>query len=228
MPDVSVPATPDKVQLIIEAAASAMGREGYAGTSMKDIAQEAGIAQGLIHYYFNSKDELVMAVMKQACAQMLAETRAAFEGAGGGPLQRVWPSLEGARERTKERPAMWRIFFELLPLSFNNPRLRAQFQEVYAEIIRGTVEMIEEVNRQVPTPLPVQPEYFARVITAAIDGLAVQALVEPGLDIDALYVALGFVLLSTIAGSFAVAGLPVPTIQDLGPLLGQEPVLDNS
>ena len=228
MPEVSSPAAQDKVQRIIEAAASVMGREGYAGTSMKDIAQEAGIAQGLIHYYFASKDELVMAVLKQACSQMLAETRAAFERAEGGPLQRVWPSLEGARERTRERPEMWRVFFELLPLSFNNPGLRAQFQEVYAEIIRGTVGMIEEVNRQVPTPLPVEPEYFARVITAAIDGLAVQVLVEPTLDIDALYVALGFVLLSTIAGSFAVAGLPVPTIEDLGPLLGQAPVQNSS
>src|ERR1700694_5440384 len=104
MPETSSTAAQDKVQLIIEAAARAMRREGYAGASMKDIAQEAGIAQGLIHYYFNSKDELVMAVLKQACAQMLAETRAAFERAEGGPLQRVWPSLEGARDRTRDRP----------------------------------------------------------------------------------------------------------------------------
>ncbi|GAC1333170.1 MAG: TetR/AcrR family transcriptional regulator [Candidatus Dormibacteria bacterium] len=209
----------DKVQRIVEAAASVMRREGYAGTSMKDIAREAGIAQGLIHYYFSSKDDLVMAVLRQACAEMLAETQAAFQSSTGGPLERITPTLAAARERSQHRPEMWRLFFELLPLSFNNPRLRAQFQEVYAKIVAGTLEMIEEVNRQVPVPLPVNAEYFARVITATIDGLAVQVLVEPGLDVEGLYTAFAFVLLSTVAGSFAVAGQPVPTLSELANLL---------
>ena len=220
MAESTVPAPVDKVQRIIEAAASVMRREGYAGTSMKDVAHEAGIAQGLIHYYFHSKDELVMAVLKQACGDMLAESQDAFRRAQGGPLERVWPTLEAARDRTRDRPEMWRLFFELLPLSFNNPGLRAEFQAVYDKIIAGTVEMIEEVNHQVPTALPVDPAHFARVITATIDGIAVQALCQPDLDIDALYTAFGFVLVSTIAGSFAVAGQPVPNVEELTALLG--------
>ena len=221
MPEVAAEsATPDKVQRIIEAAASVMRREGYAGTSMKDIAQEAGIAQGLIHYYFKSKDELVMAVLKQACDEMLAETLEAFRRAEGGPLERVWPTLEAARERTQHRPEMWRLFFELLPLSFNNPRLREHFEDVYRKITDGTVEMIREVNDHLPTPLPVDAEHFARVITATIDGIAVQALCQPDLDIEGLYTAFGFVLVSTIAASFAAAGQPVPGVADLPGLLG--------
>jgi AcrR family transcriptional regulator len=220
MPEAARPAAPDKVQRIIEAAASAMRREGYAGTSMKDIAQEAGIAQGLIHYYFRSKDDLVMAVLKQACNEMLSETQEAFRKAEGGPLERVWPTLEAARERTRHRPEMWRLFFELLPLSFNNPGLRAQFEDVYDKIITGTLEMIQEVNAQIPTPLPVEAEHFARVITATIDGIAVQALCQPDLDIEALYTAFGFVLISTVASSFAVAGQPIPGVEALPGLLG--------
>ena len=211
---------PDKVQRIVDAAAEVMRREGYAGTSMKDIAHQAGVAQGLIHYYFSSKDELVMMVLKQACGDMLAESLDAFRKAEGGPLERVWPTLEAARERTRNRPEMWRLFFELLPLSFNNPGLRAEFQGVYDKIIAGTVEMIEEVNRHIPTALPVDAAQFARVITATIDGIAVQALLQPDLDIDALYTAFGFVLVSTIAGSFAVAGQPVPGLEELSALLG--------
>ena len=223
----STAAARQKRQRLVEATAAVVARKGYAGTSMKDIAQEAGIAQGLIHYYFDSKDDLVMAVVKEACDQMLTETREAFARAEGGPLERVWPALETARDRTKERPEMWRLFVELLPLSFNNPGLRTQFQELYAKLIQGTVEMVEEVNRQVPTPLPVEPEYFARVISAAIDGIALQALVEPGLSVDDMYTALGFILISTVAGSFAAAGQPVPAVSDLPHLLGADPAEGN-
>ncbi|MFN2466156.1 MAG: TetR/AcrR family transcriptional regulator [Candidatus Dormibacteria bacterium] len=216
----STPAAREKRRQVIEAAAAVMARQGYAATSMKDVAQEAGIAQGLIHYYFASKDDLVMAVVKDSCDAMLAETVAAFEQASGGPLERVWPALESARERTKHRPEMWRIFVELYPLSLNNPALRAQFKELYDKITQTTLGMVEEINRQIPTPLPVDPQYFARVITAAIDGIALQAMADPALSVDDLYTAFGFILIATVSGSFAVAGLPVPGIEDLGPLLG--------
>src|SRR5439155_5284355 len=102
-------------------------RQGYANTSMKDIAGEAGIAQGLIHYYFGSKDDLVIAVLREACSGLIAETRDAFESAEGSALMRIWPTLRIARERCRERPEVWRLFFELLPLSFTNVALRAQF-----------------------------------------------------------------------------------------------------
>ncbi|MDQ6747310.1 MAG: TetR/AcrR family transcriptional regulator [Candidatus Dormibacteraeota bacterium] len=216
----STPAAREKRRLVVEAAATVLAREGYAATSMKDVAQEAGIAQGLIHYYFASKDDLVMAIVKDSCDQMLAETVAAFEEATGGPLQRVWPALESARERTKHRPEMWRVFVELFPLSFNNPQLRAHFKELYDKITQTTLGMVQEINQQIPTPLPVDPQYFARVITATIDGIALQALADPALSVDDMYTAFGFVLIATISGSFAVAGLPVPGIEDLGPLLG--------
>ena len=32
----------------------------YEATSVKDIAQEAGIATGLVHHYFTSKDEILL------------------------------------------------------------------------------------------------------------------------------------------------------------------------
>ena len=37
---------------IVRAAATVLGRKGSADTSMKEIAREAGVAPGLLHYYF--------------------------------------------------------------------------------------------------------------------------------------------------------------------------------
>ena len=37
---------------IVRAAAAVLGRQGYAETSLKDVAREAKVAPGLLHYYF--------------------------------------------------------------------------------------------------------------------------------------------------------------------------------
>jgi len=55
---------------IVRAAATVLGRQGSADTSMKEIAREAGVAPGLLHYYFESKDELLLAVAGELDRQM--------------------------------------------------------------------------------------------------------------------------------------------------------------
>ena len=87
------PAAQERIQHIIEAASAVMAREGYAATSMKDIAREAGIAQGLIHYYFGSKEDLTLAVLRQACGEMMDATRRSFSAAEGPVMARAWAGL---------------------------------------------------------------------------------------------------------------------------------------
>src|SRR5215468_1196514 len=55
---------------IVEAAERVLARDGYAATSVKDIAAEAGVAPGLVHYYFKTKDELVVAAVTHACESL--------------------------------------------------------------------------------------------------------------------------------------------------------------
>jgi len=72
------PSAQQRAQQIVDAAAKVMARKGYGGTTMKDIAAEAGIAPGLIHYYFDSKEDLLLAVTNGLCVQMLADSEQAF------------------------------------------------------------------------------------------------------------------------------------------------------
>jgi AcrR family transcriptional regulator len=203
-------AAPEKVRRIVEAAARAMGRDGYAGTSMKDIAQEAGIAQGLIHYYFDSKESLLLAVMHGMCGQMLEESRARFGASTGDPLARGWAGLEAARDHCTQHPELIRLLFEMVTVSLNNPAMRAELESMYAEIEATTAAMVRELNALLPTEMPIPPEDFANVIIAGIDGLAMRAQVDRSFDIEAAYRAFGFLLLSSAASAYAAAGQPLP------------------
>ncbi|MGI8608772.1 MAG: TetR/AcrR family transcriptional regulator [Candidatus Dormibacteria bacterium] len=210
MPETATAAAHDKVAQIVAAAAAVMGRQGYAATSMKDIAQQAGVAQGLIHYYFDSKEALLLGVMHGMCGQMLEDCRTRFGASTGDPMARSWVALEAARDHCQQHPEVLRLLFEMVTVSLNNPAMRSELEAVYAEIETTTADMVRELNAQLPTPMPVPPEDFANVIIACIDGLALRAQVDSRFDLDAAYRAFGFLLLSSASSAYAVAGQPLP------------------
>ena len=69
----SVPAERDgdTEQRILAAAKSVFVRRGTAGARMQEIAEEAGVNQALLHYYFRSKDGLAAAVFREAAGRLL-------------------------------------------------------------------------------------------------------------------------------------------------------------
>ncbi len=56
---------------ILDAARSVFVRRGTAGARMQEIAEEAGVNQALLHYYFRTKDRLAEAVFRELAARML-------------------------------------------------------------------------------------------------------------------------------------------------------------
>ena len=54
-----------KLDTIIEAASKIFLRYGYQKTSMDDIAREAMIGKGTIYYYFNSKEDIFIAILEK-------------------------------------------------------------------------------------------------------------------------------------------------------------------
>lgn len=71
------PADPDTIQpareRILNAAEVTFSEEGFSGASMKSIAVRAGVAQGLLHYHFESKDGLYAAVIAARSGKINAE-----------------------------------------------------------------------------------------------------------------------------------------------------------
>ncbi|WP_084014182.1 TetR/AcrR family transcriptional regulator [Mycolicibacter kumamotonensis] len=57
---------------ILEIAMKHVGQHGYAGATFNNIAEEAGFTSGAVYYYFKSKKDLVVAVIADVTAQLLA------------------------------------------------------------------------------------------------------------------------------------------------------------
>src|SRR5829696_1324442 len=61
----------DTEQRILEAARRVFVQRGTAGARMQEIAEEAGVNQALLHYYFRSKDGLAATVFSEAASRLL-------------------------------------------------------------------------------------------------------------------------------------------------------------
>ncbi|MCW3024667.1 MAG: TetR/AcrR family transcriptional regulator, partial [Solirubrobacterales bacterium] len=68
-------AVPDKRRLILDAAVRVFARQGFHACRVSDIADEAGVAYGLVYHYFASKDEVLDTLFLERWNVMLALIR---------------------------------------------------------------------------------------------------------------------------------------------------------
>ncbi|MFP3845401.1 TetR/AcrR family transcriptional regulator [Priestia filamentosa] len=55
----------EKRDLLIEAGLRVFSRKGFSGSTIKDIAQEAGVTSGLIYHYFDNKEDLLWGIIEE-------------------------------------------------------------------------------------------------------------------------------------------------------------------
>lgn len=79
---------PDGRAAVLDAAARAFMREGYAATSIDDVADELGATKGRIYHYYRSKADLFFDVHRESMRQNL-EGAAAIVHEGGSPVGRL-------------------------------------------------------------------------------------------------------------------------------------------
>ncbi len=65
-------AVEDKRRLLLDAAVRVFARKGFHASRVGDIAEEAGVAHGLLYHYFDSKDEVLEAVFHENWSVLLA------------------------------------------------------------------------------------------------------------------------------------------------------------
>src|SRR5919112_2938334 len=84
------PGAPDTRATILDAARTAFAQKGFAGTTIRAVAAEAGVDAALVHHYFGTKDDLFLAAMQLPVdpRQLLAPVLGgSVDGAGGRVLR---------------------------------------------------------------------------------------------------------------------------------------------
>lgn len=93
MPDAVKRRQTNRRAALLEAAARQFLANGFAATSMRDIAAEAGMQPGSIYYHFPSKADLLVAVHEEGLRRITEATVAALDATKG---EGAWERLEAA------------------------------------------------------------------------------------------------------------------------------------
>ncbi|HWF58299.1 MAG TPA: TetR/AcrR family transcriptional regulator [Candidatus Dormibacteraeota bacterium] len=193
---------------IIRAAGRVLGRSGYSDSSVKQIALEAGVAPGLVHYYFTSKEELLVAVVHDLEREMVADWQSAVAGIDD-PLERIVAALDHTAVRATEHPEFFRLLFDLYVVGLNNPVIRARCAELWTHFVDDIEAEVRQVLARLPSSGDVPPRDLAEAIGGAIDGIALAGLLRESRPV-AIYGALKAMLLSLVVTAYVSAGEDPP------------------
>jgi AcrR family transcriptional regulator len=179
----------DNRQKILQAAFAVLSRHGYENTSIKDIAEEAGVAQGLVHYYFKSKQQLVLAVLADVCRELQLNTTPGMAGA-----QEAYANFKSMLKSSRGTHA---LYIQLIAVGLHDKEVGAGV----LDFLREDRAHIEQIAREVLAEREADPrpaKAIAGVIEAAVLGIMVQQLVDPTFEADEAVDALAAMSLSAV------------------------------
>ena len=107
MPDRTI-AQEEKRRLLLEAAVRVFARKGYHASRVGDIAEEAGVAHGLLYHYYDSKEAVLRAVFRETW-RALIETIRSVEQAGDPPREQLRKVAEILLRSWRRDPDLVRV-----------------------------------------------------------------------------------------------------------------------
>jgi AcrR family transcriptional regulator len=156
---------------ILDAAREMLRQEGYAATTMRAVADHAGVQLSLVHYHFGSKRQLLVAVLEHENARLLERQQKLY--AGPEPLAEKWRMACGYLQEDL-RSGFVRILWELWAAGLADEELAQRWREAMA----GWRGLLEEVvtrwadEKGVDLPIP------ARAVTTLVANVFQGAEVE--------------------------------------------------
>lgn len=149
---------------LTEAAWAVLQRQGYGGTTLSRVAEEAGVSKGMVLHYFRDKDELIERTMRLANA-LLRDEVVRRMALARTPWKRLLAIVEAQFDPAFYKPAICHAW---LTLCAEVPRNR-QFQRVQRVIhARMHTNLMTALRPLLPEP---DAERLARSLSALIDGL---------------------------------------------------------
>ena len=160
-------------ELILEAARESLREEGYSGTSIRAVAERAGVQLSLVHYHFGSKQAVLVAVLERENEKLLERQQTLF--AGPGPLSAKWRAACRFLEDDLESGYV-RILWELWAAGLADEELAARWRDATAGWRRLMAEVVEEWSREVGLELPISATAVATLVANLFQGLEVEIL----------------------------------------------------
>lgn len=159
---------------ILRAALDVFAREGYRGTSLREVAKHVGVSlPGLMHY-FESKEHLLTAILERRDQQDAVAYRAAGDAVDG---------LIAVVRHNRDVPGLVQLYITMaaaagIPTHPANGFARDRLGFLHREL----TDAIRARQAEESVRADLDPEHVARMLIAAADGIQLQWTLDPSID----------------------------------------------
>ena len=161
---------------ILAAAADCIVRDGLAQVRMAGIAKAAGVSAGLLHYHFDTKEQLFADVLTYSHDVSGVLNEQAMQDAGERPAERLSAFLDRCLPSDERLAHEWLLWQELALLCIRQPELAKVGAELYEDLYSTVAGIIDEgVEEQVFAPTG-GVRMVAETAVALCDGLGGRVL----------------------------------------------------
>ncbi|MGV9796752.1 TetR/AcrR family transcriptional regulator [Mycobacterium sp. NPDC003449] len=168
---------------ILAAACAVIASVGIPALRLSDVAKEAGVSSGTVHYYFETKREVIAAAFEYNLADSLAR-RQKLLASGKDGVAILHDLVESYLPNDEQSVRAWKVWLALWAEGSRDPvlqeindRLYGQWRDVVAEVLKNAQH--EGLTRDG------DPEVQANMLIGLLDGLAVQVVLKsPGMPLD--------------------------------------------
>jgi AcrR family transcriptional regulator len=171
----------DKAKRIVQAMRTSVGRRGAAGATFDHVAQEAGVSRGLLHYYFGTKERLLVEVVRHDSDVRLARLERSLADADS--VDAIVEALViQFKDYLGEDPALHALTYELLSVSRRNDEVREELGEMYRRVRGQVADVLRAKEEAGVVKLRGDAESVASLLFALGDGLELQLVSDPDWD----------------------------------------------
>ena len=165
---------------LVDAAWHVIAAEGLEAATVRRIAQAAGCTTGLVTHYFESKDDMLVAALREVHRRAGQRMIRHIDGADIEAVLRE--VILNALPMDQDSQLEWKVWLAFWGRAAADERLRQEQQRRYAEW-RGLLGKL--IRRARPHDTAADRRTAVDLIAGAVDGLGIQATLEPAKFTDA-------------------------------------------
>ena len=167
----------EKAQRIVGAMRQSVAARGAAGSTFDIVAREAGVSRGLLHYYFGSKERLLVEVVRLDCDTRIAALEERLDAAGS--VDEIIGSLVELLRAFVADEAPQAVLYEMISASRHSEEIRAELGELYDRWREHLAEALRKKEQEGVVSLAAESKAVASLLFAIGDGLGLQLMADP-------------------------------------------------
>jgi AcrR family transcriptional regulator len=171
----------EKARRIVQAMRASVGRRGAAASTFDHVAQEAGVSRGLLHYYFGTKERLLVEVVRHDSDVRLRQLEESLAEADSVDAI-VEALVTQLQDYVGEDPVSHALIYELFSVSRRNDEVRGELAELYRRVRGQVAEVLRAKERAGVVKLRGDADSVASILFALGDGLELQLVSDPDWD----------------------------------------------